>query len=276
MSDRLLPGAIFLLAACAAVPAAAERLPDGGTARAAGTGIVSARYEDPTTRYDHGILGDTVEAGALTARDAGGAEHRVVLPASEVFEDLTPRLADLDGDGGAEIVTIRSSVSRGASLAVYGLRGGQLELLAATPFLGRPHRWLCPAGIADFDSDGRLELALVTTPHIGGTLEFWRLEQGRLRQIASLSGFSNHVIGSRDLSEAAAGDIDGDGSPELVLPDAARTSLVAVSLRGGRAAILDARPVGSAISGPVRLSGRTADVQTALGQRAVTFVVPNR
>lgn len=276
MSDRLLPWTTVLLSLLMAIPAAAARLPDGGTARAGGSGIVSAWYEEPTDRYRHGILGDAVEAGTLAARDARGVAHRLVLPASEVFEDLTPRLADLDGDGSAEIIAIRSSLSAGASLAVYGLRDGQLKLLAATPFIGRANRWLCPAGIADFNGDGRLEIALVETPHIGGTLEFWRFDGGRLTRLAALPGFSNHTIGSRNLDEAATGDIDGDKVPELVLPDATRTALRAVKLQGARITELDSQPLGGTVTGSIRLNGASALVETTVGRRRITFAVPQR
>ncbi|MCB1476925.1 MAG: VCBS repeat-containing protein [Rhodobiaceae bacterium] len=276
MSDRRLPWTMLLLCLILSTPAHAGRLPDGGTARAGGSGIVAAWYEDPTSRYDHGILGDAIEAGTLVARDSKGNSHAIVLPESEVFEDITPRLADLDGDGNAEVIAIRSSLSAGASLAIYGLRDGKLQMVAATPFIGRAHRWICPAGIADFDGDGRVEIALVATPHIGGTLEFWRLRGSGLSRIAALGGFSNHTIGSRNLAEAATGDVDGDGVPELVLPDATRTSLAAVALQGSRAIILDKQPLGGTATGSIRLDGANAQVDTSAGRRRITFAVPRR
>jgi hypothetical protein len=114
----------------------------------------------------------------LRVRLAGGTPERVVLPDSEVFEDRTPRLADLDGDGRTEIITIRASLRQGGSVAVYGVRGEQIVELGATPFIGRSNRWLNIAGIADFLGRGDLQIAFVETPHIGGTLKLatfrWR------------------------------------------------------------------------------------------------------
>jgi hypothetical protein len=59
---------------CLAVSSAPPRqrplrggLPDGWIARAPEPGIVEAWYDEPTGRYDHAILGDAVEAGALVA-----------------------------------------------------------------------------------------------------------------------------------------------------------------------------------------------------------------
>ncbi|NND18388.1 MAG: VCBS repeat-containing protein, partial [Silicimonas sp.] len=56
-------------------------------APAAAENIVSARYDAPTTRYAHGVLGDAVEWGALVMTGRSGQVFRLTLPASRVFED---------------------------------------------------------------------------------------------------------------------------------------------------------------------------------------------
>ncbi len=260
--------AVMVLFACACGPLAAQTgLPDGGTARAAGSGIVQARYIAPTTRYAHGVLGDAIEAGGLEARDAAGMRHLLMLPENAVFEDITPRLADLDGDGAAEAVVVVSYRDRGAALAVYGLRGGELARLAETAPIGRANRWLNPAAIADFTGDGRSEIAIVRTPHIGGRLELYSYPRGSLMRLAALDGFSNHVIGSRVLDLAEVADVDGDGIADLVLPDQARTALVAVSFTGGRARVLGRAAVPAPIAGPVTRSGSSAAMRLAGGRR---------
>lgn len=206
-------------------------LADGWIARTSGNGIVSAWYGDPTERYGHAILGDAVEAGALFAEDSDGNRLRLNLPKTAVFEDLAPRLADLDGDGRAEIITIKSFLRRGGSLAVYGREGKRLREVAGTEPIGTPNRWLNIAGIADFDGSGRKDTAIVVTPHIGGTLEFWSFGTAGLNRIAAMPGFSNHAIGSRNLDLSVAADADGDGLADLALPDAARRALRIVTLR---------------------------------------------
>jgi hypothetical protein len=59
----------------------------------------AAAYEGPTTRYPHGVLGDTVEYTTLAVTLPDGRTLRTTWDAPVVFEDLAPRLADLDGDG---------------------------------------------------------------------------------------------------------------------------------------------------------------------------------
>ncbi len=221
-------------------------LPDGEEAMASGLDVRRAWYAAPTERYGHGILGDRIEAGAIVAATGRGERHRLDLAETEVFEDLTPRLVDLDGDGRAEIITIRAFLDRGASIAVYGLRQGGLRLVAGTPPIGRANRWLNVAGIADLTGDGRKDIAIVTTPHIGGTLEVWSFDKGGLRRVAASQGFSNHAIGSRNLALSATADVNGDGRTDLVVPDDSRGSLRMMTMTDGRLTEI----------GRVRLPGR--------------------
>ncbi len=207
--------------------AAMEKLPDGGTARHNGRGVVEAWYAQPTTRYQHGVLGDAVEGGSLIAVDHLGQQFEFVLPTSQVFEDITPFVVDLDGDGVNEVVTIRSGVSDGASVVVYAVVDGDLIERAATAPIGQPHRWLSIAGIADFRGDGTRQIAIVKTPHVGGVLELLALMGDELVSLYSpRPGYSTHVIGSRILSLAGIGDLDGNETVELALPDQSRRRLV--------------------------------------------------
>ncbi|WP_206455444.1 FG-GAP repeat domain-containing protein [Aurantimonas marina] len=241
---------------------AAERLTDGDIATSASGDIAVAWFARPTTRYAHGILGDAIEAGSLVAKTHDGRTIEAVLPETQVFEDLTPRLVDLDGDGRNEVVVIRSDVTKGAALAVYGLVDGQLVERAAIPPIGRPSRWLNVAATADLDGDDRPEIAIVTTPHIGGTLQIYAWQEGKLRLRASRSGYSNHVIGSRDLDLAEV--VSLKGAPALILPNAERTALEVVRL-GSDAITLVARvALASRAVGHLRLSADGEAVELRL------------
>ncbi|MEQ9261018.1 MAG: FG-GAP-like repeat-containing protein [Roseovarius sp.] len=158
---------------------------------AAAQEISGAAYADPTTRYAHGVLGDAVEWGALVIEMSDGTRRRLTLPETRVFEDLAPRVVDVDLDGAPEVVVIESSVTEGARLAIYDETG----LVDATPHIGQPNRWLAPAAIADLDGDGQVELAYVDRPHLAKVLRLWRFEKGRLVHLLDLPGLTNHRIG---------------------------------------------------------------------------------
>lgn len=213
--------------------AAPDGLPDGRIATSTVGDIAQAWYGEPTSRYAHAILGDGIEAGTLHVKTRAGETHVLRLPQTEVFEDRMPRLADLDGDGTTEIITIRASTSKGGSVTVYGLVNGNLRQLATNGFIGRANRWLNIAGIADFDGRPGLEIAFVRTPHIGGTLFYYTYRNGMLRRIAAMDGFSNHEIGAREMRLSAITDVDADGRIELALPSNNRATLRIIELGSG-------------------------------------------
>ena len=204
-------------------------LPDGGVA-ASGGDIQRAWYIEPTERYGHGVLGDAIEAGGLAVvAGSTGVIQTLLLDEADVFEDITPRIIDLDGDGRNEVVALQSSRTAGGSLAVYALRDDELRLLARTPSIGTPNRWLNVAAIEDFDGDGTRDIAVVETPHIGGELQLWSgasLLRGEARLGAATGDFSNHAIGSRALGLSAIVPFaDEETGPILALPSADRRSL---------------------------------------------------
>jgi hypothetical protein len=197
--------------------------------------LKSARYVDPTTRYQHGVLGDAIEHGALELRyDGGNKPHLIRLPETRVFEDTEPRMVDVDGDGQREVVVVESHQNQGARLAIYNGAG----LIAATPYIGQRNRWLAPVGVADLDGDGLIELAYVDRPHLAKILRVWRFEEGELTQISALDGVSNHRIGERNI---AGGLRDCGSGAEMIVARADWQRLMAVTFDGSA---LTAREIG--------------------------------
>lgn len=190
-------------------------------------GVVTARYEDPTTRYAHGVLGDAVEWGALFMEGSSGKAVRVRLPQSRVFEDTGPRLFDVDGDGDNEVIVVETDIGRGARLSIYDTEG----LVAANDFIGQTNRWLAPLGVgaADLDGDGVVEFAYVDRPHLAKRLLILRRDGRELRLVAALDGVSNHRIGDSDI---AGGIRDCGAGPEMIVATADWSDVVAVRFDG--------------------------------------------
>ncbi len=218
---------------------AREKLPEGALSDAVvvdGPNGMQAWLAEPTTVYGHGVLGDAIEVSALAVRHPQGDTQYLRLPADTVFEDRYPRFADLDGDGKPEIVLVRSTVSAGAGLAAIdpGASGVAPRIVAEADPIGRPNRWLNPVGAGDVDGDGKVELLAVVTPHIGGTLTAYRMTRGKLAPVYSISGFSNHGIGTRELALSLVGDMTGDGVPDALVPDATRRAMLLVTFPNGK------------------------------------------
>jgi hypothetical protein len=88
----------------------------------------------------------------------------------------------------------------------------------------------------------------VLTPHIGGVVEFYQLSGSELQVLAQFPGYTSHVIGSRNLDMALAGDFDGDQKVEVLLPDQSRTELGAVRRTANGAELVWTLPVGDMVS----------------------------
>jgi len=174
-----------------------KQLPEKEIARSLDNRVY-AQYAMPTEKYAHGILGDKIEAEQLVVV-VDSVFHDFKLPEDYVFEDIRPRLCDVDGDGKLEFITIRTNVSKGAGIAIYKVVGGQLVEYAYLPEIGTTHRWLNIVAINDLDNDGIVELAWIETPHIGGVLKVAKINTGTLKVIAEKAQYSNHAIGERNL-----------------------------------------------------------------------------
>lgn len=251
-------------------------LPDAKVATGKGD-LAHAWLAEATTRYDHGILGDKIEAGSLVIETRDGKRQIVRLKDDAVFEDLEPRLADLDRDGHHEIVVVKSYLKRGSSLAVIAERRGKYEIVAETPPLGQPHRWLDPAGIADFSGGGTIGIALVRQPHVIGSLELWSWRDGGLRKTAELPDIANHIAGTRAIDMAAVADFDGDGIADIVAPSLDRSRLRVVSFAPGPREIASVPLPAKAVtnlglvaesSGPPAIAVGLADGSLAVIRRA--------
>ena len=182
----------------------------------------------PNSTYAHGVLGDELEAGAVTLITDPlnlASVQTIQPPAGQVIEGIAPIWTDLDGDGTREIILTLSDDQDGAQLVVYSPEG---EITAQSSSIGSGYRWRHQIAAAPFEPNGEIEIVDVLTPHIGGVVEFFQMQGEDLVKVAELGGYTSHVIRSRNLDIALAADVDGDGRVELVLPNQQLNRLAAI------------------------------------------------
>lgn len=229
---------------------------------------------DPTTRYVHGALGDDQEAASMTLVDAGGEpriQQRIEFPEPAVFEGIAPLWVDWNRDGEREIVATLSSDESGAQIVLFAEDG---KRIAESAPIGAGSRWRHAIAVAPFGPGGEMELAEVVTPHLVSRVQFLAWQGGRLHPTAALGGFTSHVNGSRNLDQAAAGDFDGDGKIELLLPDARFRSLGGIRRTARGAEVAWRVPLPSPLTsniGSVVMDNRTMIVAAGLADGTLRF-----
>lgn len=218
-----------------------------------GAWITRACYDSPKSSdlYRHDILGQTPEWSRLvvTLGPKGravreGAALAFPVGKHRLYEDVAPRLADLDGDGRPEVIVVETDHRMGARLLALFLNGRS----AATPFIGTPRRWLAPVGVADLDGDGRAEIAYVETPHRDKVLKIARLDANTLRVVAEVQGLTNHRIGDDFIQGGIA---MCEGKTTVLTADAGWSRVVGTAFEGGR---LESRDMGP-YAGPESFAG---------------------
>lgn len=186
----------------------------------------------PTNRYDHGVLGDGVEASSITLLETQ-PELRIIreipIEAPDVIEGISPIWADIDNDGVRDIIVTLSNNQSGARIAAF-LEDG--TLLAESPALQIGYRWRHQIAVAAFGRNTQPILVSIRTPHIGGVIEFFEFNHGKLEIVREAAGFSSHAIGSRNLDAAIAGDFNNDGVSELLAPDQTHSNLGVIAYDG--------------------------------------------
>ncbi|MEM7033137.1 MAG: hypothetical protein AAF629_26530 [Chloroflexota bacterium] len=198
---------------------------------------------DPTPEYAHGVLGDKLEAGGMTLVETQPQVRIAMqawLPKGTVIEGISPLWADMTGDDRRDIVVTLSNEQQGAWIAVFNEAGKQI---ATGPAIGQAYRWRHQLAIAPFSQNGQPMLVDVLTPHLGGIVEFYQLMDDQLTIVGRQPGYTSHVIGSRNLDMALAGDFDGDNHIELLLPNQARTELGAIAYDEQGTEVVYALPV---------------------------------
>ena len=188
-----------------------------------------AVLSSPTTRYDHGVIGDGLEAGSISVlqpKSGGYSLGAETTPESGgVFEGISPLW--FEADGRQFLAVTESADGAGSRISVYSADG---KLSAAGPFIGTSQKWRHLLAAGPFGPNGETEIAVTRTPHVDAVTEFYRFDpKARKLEIAATGkGYPTHTIYSRNLDTTRAGDLDGDGAWELLAPNESYNGFVAL------------------------------------------------
>lgn len=145
--------------------------------------------------YQHGVLGDDVEAGEIQF-----LERHTLKPLAEkltqqgrVFE--ANRLATLTENGKTKLISVISGDGNGASIVVIGVKDGKLSIEAESEPLPT-NRWQSPFSFNH-------KLYAIQMPHLKGNLVEYSLKGNLLTERFITSGLSNHRYGDYETNLVA-------------------------------------------------------------------------
>ncbi len=207
------------------------------------------------------MLGDGEEAKAATLVDETGETlEQISIFSDQVIEGIAPIWADINNDGLREIILTLSDRRSGAQIVVYSEEG---ELIGQGEPIGTGYRWRHQIAVAPFGPNQEIELVDVLTPHIGGTVEFFQLQGESLVKVAEVPGYTSHMINSRNLDMAVAGDVNADGQVELLIPSQQLSHL----------GIIQRTPDGASVIAELSLNGTLASNLAAVSLLDGTMAV---
>lgn len=221
---------------------------------------------DPTTAYAHGVLGNSIEAGSLTVVDTNGDTPTIVAMIDNfdgsVIEGIAPIWADLDGDGSRELIVTLADSQRGARISAFTLNN---EAVYESAPIGQGNRWRHQLAVAPFD--GEPQLVDVLTPHLGRTVEFFAIDGNLLSIEASINNYTSHLIGSPNLDTGVAGDFDGDGQVELLIPNGQFGALAGLAKSGSDVVVAYDLATEGAITTNLSVTEVDGGLQVGVGTR---------
>jgi hypothetical protein len=175
-------------------------------------GRAAALLTEPTMRYRHGVLGDEVEAAAVTLIDPDDLGDLGSFRPEAPFVIEQRRAIPFASESLEGLYLTLSSQRTGAGVIALAHGATGLEPLAAGEAIGLGSRWL------NLFAAREDRAYSVRTPHIGGPLERYRLEGRELTVERFQLEVTNHAIGSRNLDLGLLLPDVAPGRDLLILP----------------------------------------------------------
>jgi hypothetical protein len=203
-----------------------------------GDGILEIMaFSRPTDKVSPGRLGDDLEAQGIAVFNWDGRSLRLQsdfeLPDGQVFEMLTPIIAQTRGDDDPILMLPVTEENKGTQIRSYSYSRGRLRE-KREGVLSDEEQWIHILGSSKLGNSERVYLITALISDDGeGDLELYRLDLAQTR-ITLSSSISTHLSGTRLMETALIGDLDRDGQMELLAPGKEGSSLVVYDLDRNR------------------------------------------
>ena len=166
-----------------------------------------------------------------------------VKPFADFYGSVRSTTADLNGDGSPDIAYVTGPGGGSRVRFVDGATGA--DLAPSISVFEESYTGGLYVTAADFDGDGRDEIVVSPDRGGGGRVTVLKVSGGQVTVAANFFGIEDESF--RGGARIAAGDINGDGRPDLI---------VGAGFGGGpRIAIFDGQAIAGASSTPRKLTG---------------------
>lgn len=238
--------------------------------------IVLPTEHIPTSLVPGDLDGDGLIDLAITGRSTEGRLYLLRATAAggfalpEAIELGVPTddglVQDLDGDGVVDLL-LAARTQLGKLVTLRGLGGGAFAPPEFTPLEREPRDVV----LGDFDGDGDPDLAAVN--YGSGSISTLRIAAGGLETI------EHRTIGRESRAicypqETHAGDLDGDGRPELVVPTIGNGRLQILRFDAGSMAVPNPIGIRTPLVGDQRTAITTADLVDLDGDGDLDALTP--
>lgn len=238
--------------------------------------IVLPTAHVPTSIVPGDLDGDGLVDLAITGRSTDGLLYLLRATAGGGFgapESIELGLPtddgvvhDLDGDGVADLL-LAARTQLGKLVSLRGLGGGAFAPPEFTGLEREPRDLV----LGDFDGDGDPDLAAVN--YGSGSISTLRIGAGTLEPVA------HRTIGRESRAicfpqETHAGDLDGDGRPELVVPTIGNGRLQVMRFAAGSLAVPNPIGIRTPMVGNQRAAITTAQLADLDGDGDLDALTP--
>ena len=159
-----------------------------------------------------------------------GKRVEIVIPDPNLVGEVVAS-GDLDGDGFGDLVVTRSAIAPSTPGVVYVFRGGPKGIVPGDPWItidppsdaSNVNFGIAASSAGDLDGDGYADFLVSATKDVSGDAGRIYVYRGGPNGPAATPTTTLHSDGNEDFGDGAfaeAGDVNGDGFPDLVVTSA--------------------------------------------------------